>query len=152
MLRAKQTATAICKQAKGGFEVAEELREINVGDLELRPLDDSARQYFFEVIHAWNRGNLDKRFVGGESGKELRERFCSVIKKYVELPFERLVFVGHAGIFLNGIVHLCDLEKDIEFYAQSHPNCSISKVEVSKHLGQYCFELKEWCDTSHLIG
>ncbi|MCB9156192.1 MAG: histidine phosphatase family protein [Caldilineaceae bacterium] len=113
MLRAKQTATAICKQAKGGFEVAEELREINVGDLELRPLDDSARQYFFEVIHAWNRGNLDKRFVGGESGKELRERFCSVIKKYVELPFERLVFVGHAGIFLNGIVHLCDLEKDI---------------------------------------
>ncbi|MCB0090668.1 MAG: histidine phosphatase family protein [Caldilineaceae bacterium] len=152
LLRAKQTAAAICKQTKGTFEVAEELREINVGDLELRPPSDSARAYFFEVINEWNQGNLDARFAGGESGKELKERFHSIIKKYVELPLERVLFVGHAGIFLNGIAHLCHLDKDIEFYAQSHPNCSISKIEVSKHVGQDCFELKDWCNVSHLIA
>ncbi|MEZ4709270.1 MAG: histidine phosphatase family protein [Caldilineaceae bacterium] len=151
LLRAKQTAETICQRMKSTFEVAEELREIDVGVLELRPPTDSARRYFFEIINEWNRGNLDKRFAGGESGAELRDRFYSVIKKYIELPIERLVIVGHAGIFLNGIAHLCELDKDIEFYANSHPNCSISKVEVFQHLGHYCFELKEWCNVSHLI-
>jgi broad specificity phosphatase PhoE len=152
LLRAKQTAETICNRTKSNFEVEEALREINVGDLELSPPTANAWKYYFEIINEWNRGNLDKRFAGGESGKELRERFHSVIKKQIELPIERLVLVGHTGIFLNGIAHLCELDKDIEFYADHHHNCSISKVEVSKHLGQDYFELKDWGNISHLYG
>ncbi len=152
LLRAKQTAEAICNRTKSNFEVEEELREINVGALELGPPTDNARKYYFEIINEWNIGNLDKRFAGGESGKELRERFHSVIKKYIELPIERLVLVGHTGIFLNGIAHLCELDKDIEFYANNNHNCSIGKIEVSKHSGQHYFELKDWGNISHLYG
>lgn len=152
LLRAKQTAEAICHRTKSKFEIDEGLREINVGDLELSPPTDKARKYFFEIINEWNSGNLEKRFAGGESGRELIERFHSVIKRYVELPVERVVLVGHAGIFLNGIAHLCVLGNDIEFYAENHHNCSISKVEVSKHSGRYFFELTDWGNTTHLYG
>lgn len=152
LLRARQTAEAICNRTKSIFEIDEALREIDVGDLESSPPTDNARKYYFEIVSEWNMGNLDKRFAGGESGKELRERFHSVIRRYIELPIERLVLVGHTGLFLNGIAHLCVLDKDIEFYANNHHNCSISKVEVSKHSGRYYFELKDWGNISHLSG
>lgn len=152
LLRAKQTAEIICQRTKHNFAVEEELREINVGDLELSPPTDSTWKSYFEVIHEWNHGNLDQRFAGGESGKELRERFHTVIKKYIALPMERVVFVGHAGIFLNGVAHLCTLEKEIEFYADNHHNCSISKIEVANHVGRYSFVLKDWGNIAHLSG
>jgi len=74
LLRARQTAQIV--SARLGLPVAAELddlREVNVGELDGRA-DDSAWRVYEETLAAWRSGQLNKRFAGGESGDELAAR------------------------------------------------------------------------------
>ncbi len=72
--RAQQTARVV--SARLGLPIGaelEDLREVNVGDLDGRN-DDAAWQIYDAVLGRWRSGELDHRFPCGESGHELAER------------------------------------------------------------------------------
>lgn len=72
--RAQQTAQVV--SARLGLPVwaeLEDLREVNVGDLDGRN-DDEAWRIYDAILEAWRSGQLDDRFPGGESGHELAGR------------------------------------------------------------------------------
>lgn len=72
--RARQTARIV--SARLGLPVAAELddlREVNVGELDGRS-DDSAWRVYETTLAAWRSGQLSQRFPGGETGDELAAR------------------------------------------------------------------------------
>ena len=72
--RARQTAAIV--SARLGLPIAAELddlREVNVGDLDGRA-DDGAWRSYDATLAAWRSGQLCQRFPGGESGDELIAR------------------------------------------------------------------------------
>jgi broad specificity phosphatase PhoE len=72
--RARQTAQIV--SAGLGLPVAAELddlREVNVGELDGRA-DDCAWRVYEAALAAWRSGQLSHRFPGGESGDELAAR------------------------------------------------------------------------------
>ncbi|OHD13167.1 MAG: hypothetical protein A2Z96_00525 [Spirochaetes bacterium GWB1_48_6] len=150
--RAIQTAERISDIAGVKIEINEQLREINVGILENTKPSKENWKIYENVISDWNTGNLDSRFPGGESGKELRARFKKAIESLLEDKFDRVIVVGHAGIFINGIIDICELQKPMEFYSKDYHNCSISKIEVEKIGVDTKFTLTAWGEVGHLTG
>jgi broad specificity phosphatase PhoE len=72
--RARQTAQIV--SARLGLPVAaqlDDLREVNVGELDGRS-DDDAWRIYESTLAAWRSGQLSRRFPGGESGDELAAR------------------------------------------------------------------------------
>lgn len=72
--RARQTAQIV--SARLGLAVAaqlDDLREVNVGELDGRA-DDGAWRVYEATLAAWRCGRLSQRFPGGESGDELAAR------------------------------------------------------------------------------
>lgn len=78
--RARQTAQIV--SARLGLPVRAELddlREVNVGELDGRA-DDSAWRVYEATLIAWRSGQLGQRFPGGESGYELTARTGRVLR------------------------------------------------------------------------
>ena len=77
--RARQTADIVAERL--GLPVAaelEDLRELNVGDLDGRS-DGQAWQIYRAVMDAWRAGQLDARFPGGEDCTELCRRLLRAL-------------------------------------------------------------------------
>ena len=78
--RARQTAQIV--SAGLGLPVwaeLEDLREVNVGDLDGRS-DGAAWQAYDTVLASWRSGQLADRFPGGESGHELAARIGRALR------------------------------------------------------------------------
>lgn len=78
--RARQTAEIV--SARLQLPVAaelEDLREVNVGDLDGRN-DDQAWQAYEATLASWRSGELGQRFPGGESGDELAARIGRALR------------------------------------------------------------------------
>ncbi|MEZ4725597.1 MAG: histidine phosphatase family protein [Caldilineaceae bacterium] len=150
LLRAKETAAYIASAVNVNVAIEEDLREINVGHLDGLVANEENRQRFFAVINEWNQGNLEKRFPGGESGRELRDRFCRVVQKVATEHDGIVVLVGHAGIFTNGVMALCQIT-DFTRLTARYDNCSISKIAVDQSVEGHRYRLVSWNDTNHLL-
>ena len=98
--RARQTAQIV--SARLQLPVAaelEDLREVNVGDLDGRH-DDRAWQAYETTLARWQAGDLGQRFPGGESGNELTARIgraLGVIASWAE-PEDAIVIAHGASI------------------------------------------------------
>jgi broad specificity phosphatase PhoE len=82
--RARQTAQIVA--ARLGLPIQtelEDLREVNVGNLDGRN-DDEAWTTYESVLAAWRYGHLDRRFPGGESGHELATRTGRALRSIAE--------------------------------------------------------------------
>ena len=93
LIRAVQTA----REALPGCEPVQlkELREISVGSLEWRPIEDCEREYGEKL---WiDRNNYDFTPYGGENGQMLTERVEAFLKMLEEEPAERIAAFAHAG-------------------------------------------------------
>jgi broad specificity phosphatase PhoE len=78
--RARQTAQIV--SGRLNLPVAAELddlREINVGELDGRN-DDSAWQLYQATLAGWRSGRLERRFPAGESGYELATRIGRALR------------------------------------------------------------------------
>ena len=77
-LRAAQTAAEIADELGLGTEEFEGIHEVQVGDLEDRN-DDAAIEEFNTVYQRWHEGDIDVRLPGGETARQVLDRYLPVI-------------------------------------------------------------------------
>jgi broad specificity phosphatase PhoE len=98
--RARQTAGIVAERLR--LPVAaelEDLRELNVGDLDGRS-DAEAWQIYSAVIDAWRAGHPDARFPGGEDCTELCRRLLRALAAVAGMNSGsdgRTLIVAHGG-------------------------------------------------------
>jgi probable phosphoglycerate mutase len=103
--RAQQTAAPVAAGLGLEAQVVEGAHEIFVGDLENRS-DLEARERFEEVYAAWERGDLEARLPGGESARELRERFVKAVAAITASATGSVVLVSHGAAIRLGAAAL----------------------------------------------
>jgi probable phosphoglycerate mutase len=131
MLRARQTAE-IFKAAIGlDFEVIEELREVNVGELEDLPSSKESWDVHFQVHRDWADGRLDVCFPGGENYHGLSGRALKAFARIVaERPGQASLVVGHGAIFTAAVDALCPDVRMAEIMTLPNRNCGITTVDI----------------------
>jgi broad specificity phosphatase PhoE len=95
--RARQTADVV--SARLGLPIAaelEELREVDVGDLDGRN-DDAAWHSYDAILADWRSGRLDRRFPAGESGYELADRIRRALNTVADLAAADAIVVAHGA-------------------------------------------------------
>jgi ribonuclease H / adenosylcobalamin/alpha-ribazole phosphatase len=96
--RARQTAQIVSARLHlPVMAELDDLREINVGDLDGRN-DGSAWQIYQATLAAWRSGQLGQRFPAGESGYELAARIRRALRAVAaEAGAEHAVIVAHGA-------------------------------------------------------
>ena len=95
-IRAQQTAAPVAAAHGLAVGVVDGVHEVSIGDLEGRS-DEAAFEAFFEVYHAWWRGELDARLPGGESALDLRARFLPAVERLTADGDGDVVLVSHGA-------------------------------------------------------
>lgn len=78
--RARQTAEPVALAHDLKPVALEGVQEVFVGDLEGRT-DQSAHEAYLSVYRPWTRGELHHAFPGGESGRQVAERYAPVVER-----------------------------------------------------------------------
>ena len=105
VLRAVETTQIICERLDRDFTITEALREFDVGELEGRS-DEQAWADFSELWKDWYLNQKpERKFPGGESLTETRQRGESFISQLVKDSKidDTFLCVSHGGI-LNALV------------------------------------------------
>jgi len=76
--RAGQTAAEIGAELNVLTTEFPDIHEVQAGDLENRD-DDAAIAEFNSIYEQWHRGDLDLRMPGGESGRDVLDRYLPVV-------------------------------------------------------------------------
>jgi probable phosphoglycerate mutase len=107
VLRAVQTAHIVGRRLGLVPEIADGLREYNVGILEGRRYSKGTHAMYMGVIHRWGReGDWDARIEGGESYNDMRERFLPFLREIDDLygrvgagaSAAHVLLIAHGGI------------------------------------------------------
>jgi broad specificity phosphatase PhoE len=77
-VRAAQTAAEIADEHGLTPVELDGIHEAQVGELEDRN-DDAAIEEFKTTYHRWHKGDLDARLAGGESGRDVLDRYVPVL-------------------------------------------------------------------------
>jgi len=96
--RAVQTSEIVAARLGAGVTTRLGLREFGWGDLDHQDPDR-----FLEIYRSWVAGNLDVGIPGGETGREIADRFGAVLREVAH---------GHAGetvlvVTHGGVIGLC---------------------------------------------
>ncbi|WP_370588962.1 histidine phosphatase family protein [Pseudonocardia sp. C8] len=95
--RARETAAPISAALGLDVRLLPGAHEIFVGDLEDRT-DDEARRLFDEIFDAWWDGDVDRRMPGGESARDLWDRFLPDVATAVDgVSSGAVVVVSHGA-------------------------------------------------------
>ena len=88
-LRAGQTAAEISDITAVGCNEVDGVYEVQAGDLEDRA-DEAAHDEFTRIYRGWHSGALQLRMPGGESGRDVLDRYLPVVsdlrRDYLENP------------------------------------------------------------------
>ncbi|WP_433267139.1 histidine phosphatase family protein [Actinosynnema sp. CS-041913] len=97
-LRAQQTAAPVATAFGLDVEVLDGVQEIFCGDLEGRH-DREAFEIFLATVRSWAEGDLDVAIPGGESGRQVIDRFVRAVDKVAarHAADETFVLVSHGG-------------------------------------------------------
>jgi broad specificity phosphatase PhoE len=125
--RAVQTAEIIARSADGDVVIVEELRELNVGDLDGRS-DDEAWAIHDQVLADWQAGRHDSAFPGGEDYHQAAMRLAAALRNALRHPDgARVLFIGHGGILHATIPAICPGTPNP---ATDLRNCGIAELEL----------------------
>jgi broad specificity phosphatase PhoE len=92
--RATHTAQIIASRNGGTVQVIEELRELDVGELDGRR-DEQAWACYRQVLSDWQAGRHEAAFPGGEDYQQMTARLASAFRHPAG---SRVMFIGHGGI------------------------------------------------------
>ena len=105
--RARQTAEKVAEATGAPLVEREELRELNVGELDGKG-DAASWALHDEVVARWRVGDLAACFPGGESYDEVFERVERAVHEVIALHLEEdVALVAHGGIFTSVLPRLC---------------------------------------------
>ncbi len=127
-LRARQTAAHLAAATGVAVEVVDGLHEVQAGDLEGLS-DDGAHETFKTAMQAWFSGDLSARTPGGESGREVQDRFLPVVERLRAryLTEGDVVLVAHGTAIRLAAIALAPLPA--RFAAEHHlPNTGVVEL------------------------
>lgn len=138
-IRAQQTAAPIAERHGLPVRVLPGLHEVFVGDLECSNTPQDVAT-FVTVYQAWHAGHLDTPMPGGESGRQLLDRYLPVVSEIRTAHQDGVaVVVGHsASIRLVALALATNVTPE---FADAHfvPNCHAVALEVDG-AGWRCLE------------
>jgi probable phosphoglycerate mutase len=133
--------------------VLEQFRELNVGDLEDRPPTAENWAAHDRVVAAWRAGHLEEAFPGGENYVTLLARMRDGMERALAgRDDQRVVIVGHGGIFTATVGALCPDASLATIVATPLHNCSITVLEVRREARDLVARLLAWGGVEHLSG
>jgi broad specificity phosphatase PhoE len=101
LARAVQTAEIAAARLGIGVTTRIGLRELDVGDHVGVPLEEDP---FAATYTRWSEGHLDDRLPGGETGREIADRFDEVLREIADAhPGETVLVVSHGGAIGLGV-------------------------------------------------
>jgi probable phosphoglycerate mutase len=138
--RARQTAEIIGARLRLPVtEGGDDLRELNVGDLDGRN-DDEAWRIYWQVLAAWQAGDPGARFPGGEDWPTLCARLRRALTAVArESGGARSLVVAHGG---NLRAAMPGLTGD-PVPAADMPNCAVAMLQVAPG-PETRFHLRHW--------
>lgn len=145
--RAYETAKIIGKKIDVIPEVCEELRELNVGELELDGASDEMWRICNSVIMGWREGRKEVSFPGGENYFILINRMKKILNRVVSEEYAKVIIVAHGGLFRETIEDIVKIS-DKSLLDRVNNNCSITTLTHESGL----FNLVEWANIKHLKG
>lgn len=95
-VRARQTAAPVAAAHGLEVDVVEGLHEVFCGDFEGRS-GREALERFMAVYEAWWTGDLDARLPGGESARDVRNRFLPALDEVLQGASGDVVLVSHGA-------------------------------------------------------
>jgi broad specificity phosphatase PhoE len=110
MSRAVQTAEVAAAALGVGVTTREGLREFGVGEHAGIPREEDP---FLETYRGWLDGRVDTRIPGGETGREVADRFGEVLRDIADLhPGETVLVISHGGAIGLGVPALCQMQAE----------------------------------------
>ncbi len=96
--RALQTAEIVNETLHLPIELIPDLREGCFGEVEGMLKTDIALKYP-EVFEAWYSGvdDMDIGFPGGETKRQMQERMLGVLKRLIDVPYQRIGIASHGS-------------------------------------------------------
>ena len=125
--RAAQTAEIIAAGAGGDVTIVEELRELDVGELDGRR-DDEAWAVYHRVLADWHAGIPGSAFPGGEDYHQMTARLAAALGNALRHPAgSRVLVVGHGGTIRAAIPAVCP---GTPMPATDLPNCGVAELAL----------------------
>ncbi|MGE5263835.1 MAG: histidine phosphatase family protein [Acidobacteriota bacterium] len=151
--RAAETAGILAAESGLPVEVMEDLREVNVGDLEGQPVTPELWAYHDSIVADWLGGKPERRFPNGEDYAMLWKRTQAAFGKIVAgRRAENIIVVGHGGMFSFTLKDLCPgVDLNLLRATENH-NCSITEIEIESRHGRLNGQLIAWARCDHLHG
>jgi broad specificity phosphatase PhoE len=105
------------------------LNEISWGDYDGQKIYED--DYYWQVVEAWNNGQVDLRIKGGESPIDVRDRQLAVVERIKNSPEELILICMHGRAMRILLSHFIDND--------------LTKMDSYEHknLGLYILELDE---------
>jgi broad specificity phosphatase PhoE len=139
--RAVQTAEIIARSAGGEVIVVEDLRELNVGELDGRS-GDEAWAIHDQVLADWDAGLHDSAFPGGEDYHRATARLAAGLRNALRHPEgSRVLVVGHGAIIRAAIPAICP---GTPRPATDLRNCGIAEQELRPAPAGVTATLNQW--------
>ena len=131
-VRAVQTATPVAAKHSMDIRVVNGLHEVFCGDFEGSNTHRDI-EAFVGVYRAWHAGDVELRVPGGESGRQLLDRFLPVVSRIrAEHADGVVVLVSHSAALR---LVSCTLAPNVSAaFADSHfvPNCQAITMETDE--------------------
>jgi broad specificity phosphatase PhoE len=151
--RAMETAEIIADPLGLKVVVMDNFREVDVGDLELKPPNAEAWAFHDAVLSGWLSGQTEGTFPGGENYVMLWNRVRTGIERVVAGKEGRnMVVVAHGGVFTFTLGDLCRGINVEWLRTAANQNCSITVIDVELHNGRPEGKLITWASVAHLHG
>jgi probable phosphoglycerate mutase len=108
LLRAKQTANFVSETCGIEPVFTDLLLETDVGVLDGQKIDDPDNLALYEaIISKWNQRKENAGFPEGETLGDIRSRFSEFVQILKTHGYERVLIVGHSGLFEAAIWLFC---------------------------------------------
>lgn len=105
LLRARQTAAAVAAGRDLAISIDERLKEVDLGALDGLQINDLGNQANYRaVLTQWEAGQLDAGFAGGETLREVEQRFRSFLDEISRsAPDSPVLIVAHGILFMAAL-------------------------------------------------
>ena len=150
--RAHETAEIIARVHNLPVTLLEEFREVNVGDMELRPPTEENWREHDQIMTQWFKGNLAVAFPGGENFLELIERARrGLLEATRERDGQSILIAAHGGILAALVYYFCP--RDQGLITNIMDNCAITEVELVTSEDEILDgSMSCWARATHLSG